>query len=234
MSTLPSTSFPFTQFKSGVTSSLTPSSGAGMDPITIAALIGAGTNLFGGWMSGRGQQQMTEADRRHQLQTLQAQLLQNSQQFETTRGDNLGRLGLEVAQATPNRVDWRQNQAIRAAIMPELRNVSIQAPAGYGGYVPQISGGFRIPEGGFSAETLRAFSPEARLQGEEDLDMAGGLATGGRISPPSYGTIYGAPGVSASSRVSSAMGNLRQQDQENETRRKTAMLGALIPPPRGR
>lgn len=194
-----------------------------MSPFTSAAMINSGASIAGNVIAGIGQGKQAEADREQRIR----ELLALQAQYEQTRSDNMGKVGLETANATPNRVAWRQNQAVMNAMMPGMRNFEVQAPAGMEAYVPQTSGGLRIPEGGFSPETLKFFSDSAMLAGEEDLDMAGAVASSGRQSTPNYAAAYGGNGSNASSRVSTASAALRAQDEANARRRQQAMTGAL-------
>lgn len=203
-----------------------------MDPLTLSTIIGVGGNLLGGLLSGAGQSKENATSRAHQLQMLLAQLDSQRQQYETARGDEQAKTALDAATTNPTRVNWRQNQAIQNAIMPQLRNVSVNAPMGMGAYVPQVSGGLRLPEGGFSPDTLKFFNDNAMLQGEMDLDRAAGAASGGRSTPASYGAIYGTPQASeGESRVAQANAGLRRIDEEAALRRQMAMMNSLQPRP---
>lgn len=192
-----------------------------MDPFTLAALIGGGSSILGGIIGGAGQAKASEADRRHQVEMLMAQLSAANGQFEQGRQDDQGALGLKTANTAPDRVAWRQNQAIQSAIMPGLRNFSVKAPMGMEQYVPQMSGGFKIPEGGFDQNTLKFFGDDAMLQGEMDLDRQGSIASNGRYATPSYGSIYGSPQAAAGeSAANTASANLRKIDEEAAAKRK--------------
>lgn len=199
-----------------------------MDPLTLAAIIGGGSNLLGGLLGGHGQAEMSKEEREHQIRMLLTQLGVDMGQFEATRGDANARAGLSTANTAPERVGWRQNQAIRAAVMPQLRNVSVSSPIpGMNAFIPQVSGGLRIPEGGFSPETLKFFGDNAMLAGESDLDTAAAVASQGNYIPPNYSAIYGGMGDAATSRVQGIAANLREQDKERATQRNVALTGAL-------
>jgi len=212
-----------------------------MDPLTLSAIIGGASNLFGGIFGGIGkskddaaqrafEQQMADQQYRQQLQSLGITLGQQDSQFQQTQAQNQAEQGLKTANTAPDRVAWRQNQAIQAAIMPGLRNAQVIAPEGFQQYVPQITGGFRIPEGGFDANTLKFFGDNAMLQGEKDLDTAGGIAAGGKYATPSYGSIYGTPQASgAQSAVESANSNLKVLDQQAAEKRRQQQQDALKP-----
>jgi hypothetical protein len=172
----------------------------------------------------------SNTDYQRSLQSLGATMGNANAQSDESRADALGQVGLNAANTTPDRVAWRQNQAVRAAIMPELRNVSIGVPANMQQYVPQISGGLRLPEGGFSQDTLKFFGDNAMLAGESDLDRAGGIASSGRYATPSYGQIYNTQqGTDTQGATQAANANLRAMDAENRKRRDAALQASLIP-----
>lgn len=200
-----------------------------MDPLTMSALIGGGMQLFGNILGGIGQGKQQEKDRQQRIQELLAQLGFQQEQAEMNRADQMARLGMEATMATPDRVNWRQNQAIRGAIMPQLRNFAVQAPAGLEGFMPTMTGGLRIPERGFSPETLKHFSEQAMLAGEEDLDRSALQATGGRSTPASYGAIYGPRGAEAESRTKTLQRQLQAEDANTITRRRQALTNSLQP-----
>lgn len=129
-----------------------------LDPITMSAIISGGSKLLGGILGGIGEGK--ENDKKAALTREQLQLQREQQ-------------GLQRAQAVPTRQDWRQNQALLAAILPGLSNASVTAPQGMQQYVPQMSGGFQLPQGGLGAGVMDFFSPEARLGAEREIDMAG-------------------------------------------------------------
>lgn len=131
---------------------------AGMNPSTLNTIIGAGAPLLGGLLGGIDQGKQND-----KTMALQREQMAMQQQ----------QLDLQRAQSVPQQQNWRQAQALMAAILPGLQNAQVQAPAGYQQYMPQISGGFKIPEGGFGADTQAFFSPGARQAAEQDLQNAG-------------------------------------------------------------
>jgi len=202
-----------------------------MDPATgmlIASLIGAGGNILGGIGAGKA----SDADRRAALQQTLAQLGINLDQFEEQLRQKQGEVGLANANATPNRVGWRQNQALAAAIMPGLRNTEVSsAIPGMSHFIPKVSGGLRIPEGGFGPDVMKWFSEDARLAGETDLDRAGSVASGGRAPIPDYAAAgYGKSGSAASSALQANASQLELDAIERERFRRTAMANALGQP----
>lgn len=147
-------------------SGLTTALGIGAAPFTggasmmLPAMIGAGADIGGGILSGIAQGKQ-----------------QDKQNAMTQQS-----LAVQQAQATPNRQDWRQNQALLAAIMPALGNARVQAPAGMQQYVPQVSGGFRLPDAGLGTpDVMSFFSPEARQNAEQEIDNAGKYDKKGKL-----------------------------------------------------
>lgn len=129
-----------------------------MDPFTGAALISGLFNLGGGIFGGIGQGKSQEKDRQ-----LQRELANKQMQLQRdTQGLAASQLNPLAQQAA------RQKMAMMAAIAPQLRNVQVSsAVPGMNRFIPQIQGGLRLPEGGFSPETLNFFSPQA-MQGAEE------------------------------------------------------------------
>jgi hypothetical protein len=188
-----------------------------MSPEGQGALVNTGANLLGGYLSQRNQnsqnaqQQQWQAQQNSQQQQAELQKLQ--MQLEQSRILQEKQMGLQASQAAPQRQDWRQRQALMAAILPELRNYEVQAPGRLAQYQPQISGGFRLPEGGLPAEALQFFSPQARLQAEQDFDRQAALSSGGRMATPDYGAAgYGdALGIPATENVNTYTQSILQE-----------------------
>lgn len=186
-----------------------------MSPEMQAAMVSGGFGMAGGLMAGAGQSKIIkennaasteQAELNRQLQLYLAQMDQRQRQSEQ---------GLQAQQATPNRQDWRQRQALMADILPGLRNASVQPPGDLARFTPQISGGFRIPEGGFSPEAMAFFSPEARASAEGDLDRAGAQASGGRMAVPDYaGAGYGEAGIAPGQEVTDYSKQLREAQMQ--------------------
>ncbi len=186
-----------------------------MDPETRAAIVSGGFQLGGGLLAGAGQSKENEKNREtsaeqaalnRQLELYIAQLNQGQRQNEQ---------GLNVQQMAPSRQDWRQRQAMMADILPGLRNAQVTPPGDLGRFTPQISGGMRIPEGGFSPQALQFFSPEARASAEADLDRAGALASGGRAPTPDYRAAgYGMAGAGPGQDVTNYAAQIRAQQPQ--------------------
>ena len=97
-------------------------------------------------------------------------LAEQQRQFDLTRGDQLKRDAVSASQVDPlKQQKSRGNMALMAAILPQLRNSSVTAPAGMQRFVPQVSGGFRIPEGGFGQDALKFFSEGSRAGSEAEF-----------------------------------------------------------------
>lgn len=171
-----------------------------MDPGTasiLASLIIGGTGVAGGYMQGQQQANLDANNRRHQLEVLMAQMGFDMDKFEQMLRDSQQQRGLQAQQQTPNRVGWRQQQAMLGAVIPGLRNVDVKSNIpGMNHFIPEVSGGLRIPEGGFGPDVQRFFGPEAMAQGEADLDRAAQVASNGTMPTQDYNAIYGS-GVGA-------------------------------------
>lgn len=188
----------------------------GMSPEAQGALINTGTSLLGGYLSQRNAN--NQQSQQNQFGAEQAQLNRDAElqslkmQLEQSRMLQERQMALQASQAAPERQNWRQSQALLSAILPELRNVQVQAPGSLQRYVPQMSGGFRLPEGGLSPETLGFFSPQARLSAEQSFDKQAAMSSGGRTVAPDYaGAGYGPMGQQASQDVNSYSQSILQQ-----------------------
>lgn len=126
----------------------------------LSGLMGLGGNIVSG-VGQAGQQAGQNAMSREQSY-LQAG--QGQDQLALQRQQ----LALQASQADPlAQQKSRQQQALLAAIMPGLRNASVSSGMpGMDRFIPQVSGGLRLPEGGFDADTLKMFSPESRANAE--------------------------------------------------------------------
>jgi hypothetical protein len=146
-------------------------------------------------------------------------------------------MALQASQAAPERQNWRQSQALMAAILPELRNAEVQAPASLQRYVPQMSGGFRLPEGGLPPEALQFFSPQARLGAEQDFDRQAAMSSGGRTVAPDYASAgYGAMGGPATQNVQNYSQSILEQilAQQPTAGGQSPASPFLAPPRQGR
>ena len=141
----------------------TAAAGAGMDPMTMMALASLGAQLGGSVMSGIGQGKMSDAQIRAQ-QEMQAKQI----------GLSRDQMGLQATQMDPlAQQKSRQQQALLAALLPNARNVSVSSNVpGMNQFMPNISGGMRLPEGGLSPETLAFFGGPQRASAEASFFAA--------------------------------------------------------------
>lgn len=192
-----------------------------MDPLSAALVLSSiGGGIFSGLQQGKvSKEQLREAARQFgiNLDVQQGNIEQanvNAQQQQALQG----------VQETPNRVGWRQNQALQAAILPGLRNARVSSPIpGMNAFIPQVSGGFRIPEGGFGPDTMKFFGDNAMMQGEYDLDRAVQGASGGRAPITGYTGVYGEGGQP----FEDALATVQQMIQADEQRRAQARNAAI-------
>lgn len=190
----------------------------GLGDYGTGALISGGIGLLGGIMQGAGQGKLTEA----QL----AQARELALRDEALRREQLqqqqGQLGLQATQQDPLAMQRsRQQQALMAAILPELRNVSISSNIpGMNRFIPQISGGLRLPEGGFSKETLGYFSPDSRAAAEGQYWRQAAPF----VPPPDLSKVgYGQAGMGMTQPAQAAY----DQTQADAKKRNEALMAAL-------
>jgi hypothetical protein len=201
-------------------------------PAIAAPIIGAGISalgsLFSGWQQGKISKEQFLAGLAEQQREFNANQQQEAYQFgEKNRQENMDQ-ALTAANTTPNRVGWRQNQAMAAAIMPGLRNASVSSNIpGMNSFIPQISGGLRIPEGGFGPDVLSKFGDKAMLAGEMDLDRAANVASDGMTATPDYGAVYGPAGRTGAGQVSALSSQLQSDEKTRAAERNKALQAAL-------
>lgn len=119
-----------------------------------AGIVGAGIGAY-------AQGKQSDAQRAQGAAQFEAQMLQQ-------QGQEAGRLGLVRASAASDASPLGANegfmlrQALLRETLPGLRNFSATPgdPA-VAAAMPKMSGGFRIPEGGFSSAVLASLSPRA-------------------------------------------------------------------------
>lgn len=175
-------------------------------PQTQGALINTGASLLGGALSQRNannqQQKQNEFSAQQNQLNEQAANERLSMQLEQARMLAEKENALSATQMAPTRQNWRQGQALLADILPQARNYQVTPPMDLGRYMPQLSGGLRLPEGGLSPEALSFYSPQARLAAEMDLDRNAAVASGGRYATPDYALAgYGPQGLAGSQQV---------------------------------
>lgn len=210
-----------------------PSTGnwfSSLSPQMQAALLGSGASLAGGYIQGREQKNLNNANNDASMQRLELQLQLQREQSQREMEQRQKELGLQAATQAPVRQDWRQHQALMAAMLPGVRNAQVTPPGDLGRFTPQISGGMRIPEGGFNQETLNYFSPQARVSAESDLDKQAAIASGGNYHTPDYANVgYGPQAAGVGADTQSYADKLKQQALQS-----TAQLGSASPTTAGR
>jgi hypothetical protein len=195
-----------------------------------AAGISAAGSLISAYMQGKISKEQFLAQLAEQQRQFNTTTQQDAYQFDEKNRQANADQALASANTTPNRVGWRQNQAMAAAIMPGLRNVSVSSNIpGMSRFIPQISGGLRIPEGGFGPDVLSKFGDKAMLAGEMDLDKAAAVASDGQSVTPDYGAVYGEPGRTGASQVSALSGQLQTDEKARAAERNRALQSALAP-----
>jgi hypothetical protein len=133
--------------------------------IDYASLLSGAAKGLGSYLTGNAQAATSKQGVAQQNIQGQTDAYANATQFNAN--DALARQKYGATLTDPTKIqNWRQQQAVLGALMPQFRNVSIAAPSGMESYKPTISGGARLPEGGFSAADLAAFTPNARLEAE--------------------------------------------------------------------
>ena len=191
-----------------------------MDPMIGASLITA----VGGLLSGMGQGKVSKEQIQASLRQAFANMGMSSEQFEESLRQANAAEGLQVTQQTPNRVGWRQDQAIKEALLKGARNVSVSSGVpGMDRFKPNITGGLRIPEGGFGPDTMKFFSENARLSGEQDLDRAGAVVSDGSMPTPSYGSVYGQAGTNAEATQQALSADLEKSAEKRRALRDQAL-----------
>lgn len=201
-----------------------------MSPSTQNALIGTGTSLLGGYLSQRNQNQQNTQQQQAQAALSAANNQTSTQnlamQLEQARILAQNQMGVQGAQASPTRQDWRQKQALLADILPQARNVSITPPGDLGRYMGNIQGGMRLPEGGLSPQALAFFSPQARLGAEQTLDKQLAQSTGGNYTAPDYSQLgYGGIGQQATQNVTDYASQIKQMLMQQQQQALTQAMG---------
>lgn len=202
-----------------------------------SALSSGLMNLGGSIVQGVGQ--AGDSQKQNALGREQTYLgaANNAEAMQLQRGNqDLQRqqMALQASQADPLRQQKsRQQAALFAAILPGLRNAQVtsQIP-GMSQFIPQMQGGFRIPEGGFDAATLQMFNPESRVQAEANfydanrnsmrapnLDQLGyGSSNGSNGLSVGFGATQGAQGA-----YDEGQQGLQRQSSEAQARQQAIM-----------
>ena len=218
-------------------------------------LIGAGGALIEGRANRNQQAQESaaslaqrEKERQDQMRQFLLSLYQRSGEYDRQLGqsryeyDQSNRLsrdrtGVEATQLDPyTQQRSRQSQAIMAAMLPGMRNASVSSNIpGMNQFIPQVSGGVRIPEGGFGQDVLSFFSPESRANAEgEYWRNAAPFA-----EPPNLSNVgYGQAGASPTAGAQQARNDFLARDERSKAdlgaqdadarKRQEALMSALM------
>ena len=143
----------------GVNSTAAAAQGLGMDPVTGVMIGSAALQALGGLFNAKSANKQSAAA-----------IAEQQRQFDLTRGDQQQRDKVNASQYDPlKQQKSRGNMAMMAAILPQLRNFQVNVPQGMQKMVPQMSGGLRLPEGGFGQDTLKFFSEGSRAGSEAEF-----------------------------------------------------------------
>lgn len=210
-----------------------------IDPGT-AYLIGTGASMLGGLFSGDGgQKKLAEAElaerkrqfdltRQDQKQRDAASATGDARTAEINRQQSQAEAGLKATQLDPlAQQRARQRNAVMAALIGGARNYNVTPPSDIASSMPEISGGIRLPEGGFGPDVMSFFSPTARAAAESDFASARA-----RVAPTSGTTDlasagYGAAGAQGTAQAQAVGGQQEALLRDLENRRLSDILQAL-------
>lgn len=210
-----------------------------MDPATIAFLGGTAANVLGSLFGSNSQKKLTEKQLAEQKR--QFDLSRETSQRNTAasaigeaatagieRQTEQAKTGLQATQMDPlAQQKSRQRNAVMAALMGGARNYAVKPPSDIASSMPEISGGIRLPEGGFGPDVMNFFSPGARANAEGQFWGAAGQASPGTATPNLNATGYG-PAGDAPTRTAQAMGPAAEaQYSALERKRLEDILAAL-------
>lgn len=127
-----------------------------LSPEAQAAVISGGLNLGGGLISGMGQGKAADERNAFDLASLIAQMQQRQSEMKMNDQQFLDTLAFQRSQADPlTQEKSRAGFAAQRDIMTNARPVDLQFDSNTG--MGKLSGGFGIPQGGFSADTLSRY-----------------------------------------------------------------------------
>lgn len=159
----------------------------GLEGETQAAFVQGGTGLLGGILGGIGEGKRDAANRQFQYDQLASQ----------DRNAAANR-ALQASQSDPLATQLaRQRAALFASLLPGMRNMEVKSNIpGMDHFIPQISGGMRLPGGGISPGALAFSTPEAMANAEAQHWRTLG------VQAPDLGTVgYGQAGTDAMNRA---------------------------------
>jgi hypothetical protein len=184
-----------------------------------------GAGAGASYLQGQQQAQQSAAQIQNTRDMERARLL--AQALSQQSSQQLTRDTTGVGLNDPSKIqNWRQSQAVKSALMPGIRQPTFATPANLQGRVPTMQGGFQIPTGGFSPETLAFFSPDARMSAEQSYWQAAAPFT----APPDFTQVgYGngatATNANASMQAARTSALTTQQTREQQ---QTAMIQKLL------
>lgn len=213
--------------------------GGGMDPATISMLAGSGLNFLGNLFGGNSQKKLTEQQlaeqkrqfdlsRQDQRQRDAASAIGDARTAELDRQQSQANAGLQSTQLDPlAQQRSRQRAAVMAALVGGARNYDVKPPSDIASSMPEISGGIRLPEGGFGPDVMSFFSPSARAGAEADFASARA-----RVAPTSGVTDlsqvgYGAAGAAGTANAQAVGSQQEALMKDLENRRLADILAAL-------
>lgn len=163
-----------------ITGAITSTAATG-NPWLIGGAIGA--DFLGGLLGGKSNAdqaaaQLAEQKRQADLQNLMAQ---QTLALQTQAQKN------SASQLDPLYQQKKRAQfAMLAALLPGFQNFGVGAPGNMAKFVPQVSGGFQLPAGGFGADMMKYFSPNSAASAENDFRNQTGLSNGAALTALGY------------------------------------------------
>lgn len=215
------------------------SGGGGMDPFTISMLVGTGANFLGNLFGGNQQKKLTErqlAEQKRQFDLSRqdqksrdaAAAIGQARAEELQRQQDQAKTGLQATQLDPlAQQRARQRAAVMAALVGGARNYDVKPPSDIASSMPELSGGIRLPEGGFGPDVMSFFSPSARAGAEADFASARA-----RVAPTSGGVDlsqvgYGAAGAAGTANAQAVGSQQEALMKDLENKRLNDILMAL-------
>lgn len=156
-----------------------------------AGAIKIGADAVGGFFTGKSNAAQAAANLAEQKRQAD---MQNAQAAATLALQTQAQKNA-ASQLDPLAQQKKRAQfAMLASLLPQFSNFTASAPGGMGKYVPQLSGGFQLPSGGFSADMMKYFSPESAANAETDFRSQTGLSNAAALSSLGYPAGTGASG----------------------------------------
>jgi len=190
----------------------------------ILSGIGKGLESYADYQLKNKQLQQSANNSLQSAYTDKANALQR--QYEFNQNNQLQR-GQAVKDDPYQQMAFAQRQNLLGAILPQLRNFSASYRPTSGAYSnTQISGGFRLPEGGLPQSVLQGYSPEA-TQAVLEAAQKNSLNIDPRANFMDLRTIYNEGADGTMGRVGQYQQNALQQDQAAQQDANKNILAAL-------